>query len=197
VTHDRRVLVVLDDAHSLAQITPLLPGAPTCGVLVTSRSRLAGLNGAVHADLEVFDETEAIELLSRVIGHDRVAAERETARELVVACVVAVNRIGVVGTGVHRPADQLMCRRNTSVRPFAGGPWPGESGTGCCLIGEWHDSRGRSRPEPRFARRCGGRWPTAPRADSAADIRSSPTLRMPSERLSPCAAVMASPTWNS
>ncbi|MFY1672529.1 NB-ARC domain-containing protein [Plantactinospora sp. WMMB334] len=108
VTHDRRLLVVLDDVHSLAQITPLLPGAATCGVLVTSRSRLAGLNGAVHADLEVFDETEAIELLSRVIGHDRVAAEYETARELVVAC-------GLLPLAVRIVAARLAARPGWSI----------------------------------------------------------------------------------
>ncbi|WFE23662.1 BTAD domain-containing putative transcriptional regulator [Solwaraspora sp. WMMD937] len=108
VTHERRLLVVLDDAHSLAQITPLLPGAATCGVLVTSRTRLAGLNGAVHADLEVFDEAEAIELLSRVIGHDRVAAERETARELVVAC-------GLLPLAVRIVAARLAARPGWSI----------------------------------------------------------------------------------
>ncbi|MFY1654455.1 AfsR/SARP family transcriptional regulator [Solwaraspora sp. WMMB762] len=108
VTHDRRLLVVLDDAHSLAQLTPLLPGAATCGVLVTSRSRLAGLNGAVYADLEVFDEAEAMELLSRVIGHDRVAAERETARELVVAC-------GLLPLAVRIVAARLAARPGWSI----------------------------------------------------------------------------------
>ncbi|MDP9793044.1 DNA-binding SARP family transcriptional activator [Catenuloplanes nepalensis] len=108
VTHERRLLVVLDDAHSLAQITPLLPGTATCGVIVTSRSRLAGLNGAVHADLGVFDETEAIELLSRVVGRDRVAAERETARELVAAC-------GLLPLAVRIVAARLAARPGWSI----------------------------------------------------------------------------------
>ena len=107
-THDRRLLVVLDDAYSVAQITPLLPGAATCGVLITSRSRLAGLNGAVHADLEVFDEAESIELLSRVIGPDRVAAERETARELVAAC-------GLLPLAVRIVASRLAARPGWSI----------------------------------------------------------------------------------
>jgi hypothetical protein len=56
----------------------------------------------------VFDETEAIELLSRVIGHDRVAAERETARELVVAC-------GLLPLAVRIVAARLAARPGWSI----------------------------------------------------------------------------------
>jgi Helix-turn-helix domain/NB-ARC domain len=80
---DRRVLVVLDDAASEAQVRPLLPGTAGCGVLATSRARLVGLEGARRLDLEVLAPGQAVELLGRVAGAARVAAEPEAAAAIV------------------------------------------------------------------------------------------------------------------
>ena len=76
----RRILVVLDNAASVDQVRPLLPGAPTCMVLVTSRSRLGGLaarDGARRITLDVLAPDEATALLSWVVGRERVTAERD------------------------------------------------------------------------------------------------------------------------
>ena len=83
---DRRVLVVLDNAAGEAQVRPLLPGSPSCGVLVTSRARLTGLEGARLVDLDVLPLGPAVELLGRVAGHDRVAAEPDVAVAIVGYC---------------------------------------------------------------------------------------------------------------
>jgi DNA-binding SARP family transcriptional activator len=83
---DRRVLVVLDNAAGEAQVRPLLPPSAGCAALVTSRSRLAGLEAAHHAALEVLQSGEAVELLAKVAGAGRVAAEPTAARTIARLC---------------------------------------------------------------------------------------------------------------
>ncbi|MBD7920245.1 tetratricopeptide repeat protein [Cellulomonas sp. Sa3CUA2] len=86
---DRRLLVVLDNAASTEQIEDLLPGSPSCFVLVTSRDRLGGLavrHGARSVPLARFEPAEARELLEGTIGADVVAREPAAARRLVELC---------------------------------------------------------------------------------------------------------------
>jgi DNA-binding SARP family transcriptional activator len=85
----RRMLVLLDNARDADQVLPLLPGASGCLVLVTSRDRLAGLvatAGAQPLPLDLLDRDEAVRLLARRLGHDRVAAEPDATGELVASC---------------------------------------------------------------------------------------------------------------
>ncbi|HEY8471932.1 MAG TPA: BTAD domain-containing putative transcriptional regulator [Natronosporangium sp.] len=85
----RRVLVVLDNAASAEQVRPLLPGSPGCLVLVTSRDRLSGLvarDGARRLTLDVLTADEALTLLARLLGAERVDRERADAVELARAC---------------------------------------------------------------------------------------------------------------
>jgi tetratricopeptide (TPR) repeat protein len=74
----RRMLIVLDNAATPAQIRPLLPGTAGCLVLVTSRSRLSGLvarDGAYRLGLDILLEDDAVALLGTVTaryrGHDQ------------------------------------------------------------------------------------------------------------------------------
>lgn len=82
----KRLLLVLDDVSCEQQVLPLLPGSSTCAVLVTSRSRLAGLSGAHRIDLDAFDSETSRALLAEIVGPDRVAAERSAVDELVRYC---------------------------------------------------------------------------------------------------------------
>ncbi|MEU1474273.1 BTAD domain-containing putative transcriptional regulator [Streptomyces sp. NPDC005760] len=85
-TGHRRLLLILDNAAGEAHVRPLLPPGPGSAVLVTSRRRLVALEGAAHLDLTVPDEEEALELLRRVAGADRVRSEPEQAAEIVSLC---------------------------------------------------------------------------------------------------------------
>jgi Bacterial transcriptional activator domain/NB-ARC domain len=82
----RRLLLVLDNARDAAQVRWLLPGGPTCAVLVTSRRMLATLDGVCHLHLDVLPLAEAIALLGRLVGGERVAAEPNAAERLVQLC---------------------------------------------------------------------------------------------------------------
>ncbi|MGH3772730.1 MAG: BTAD domain-containing putative transcriptional regulator [Pseudonocardiaceae bacterium] len=108
---DRRLLILLDNAECEAQLRPLLPGTPGCVVLVTSRTRLAGLNGARLVDLGIFEPDQAVELLARVAGPQRVAAEPAAAREIVRLCgylPLAVRVAGArLGARPHWPLSRL------------------------------------------------------------------------------------------
>ena len=84
----KRVLVILDNARDAAQVRPLLPGSPSCLVLVTSRARLPGLaatEGARLLPLDVLTGTEARELLAGRLG-ERASAEADAARQLTESC---------------------------------------------------------------------------------------------------------------
>jgi len=88
VSADRSVAVVADDAESVAQVRPLLPASPHSVLVVTSRWRLAGLalDGAQFVDVDMLDEQSALELLSVVVGRDKVALEPVPAQHLVRLC---------------------------------------------------------------------------------------------------------------
>ncbi|WP_267255017.1 NB-ARC domain-containing protein, partial [Catenulispora pinisilvae] len=70
-----RTLILLDDAASEQQVRPLLPAAPGCLVLVTSRNRLKALDDAHPLPLDVLDPAEALVLLRRHAGPGRIAAD--------------------------------------------------------------------------------------------------------------------------
>ncbi|WP_374345439.1 tetratricopeptide repeat protein [Streptomyces sp. 8ZJF_21] len=86
---DRRVLVVLDNAATVGQVRPLLPGSAHSLVLVTSRSRLSGLavrDGARRLTLGVLPESEAVALLRVVTAGYRLVDDERQLAELARLC---------------------------------------------------------------------------------------------------------------
>jgi tetratricopeptide (TPR) repeat protein len=85
----RRMLVVIDNARDAEQVRPLLPGAPGCFVLVTSRSQLTSLvavEGAHPLTLDLLTPEEARQLLASRLGPERLAADPEATEEIITRC---------------------------------------------------------------------------------------------------------------
>ncbi|MGI3198765.1 NB-ARC domain-containing protein [Streptomyces sp. GLT-R25] len=75
----RRVLIVLDNARDTEHVRALLPGAPGCLVVVTSRHQLYGLvaaEGAYSLTLDVLGEDDALRFLSDRLGPEPDRAGR-------------------------------------------------------------------------------------------------------------------------
>ncbi|WP_163505991.1 AfsR/SARP family transcriptional regulator [Fodinicola acaciae] len=108
LTHNLRLLVVLDNAYDTAQVRPLLPGGATCAVLVTGRRALTSLDAATH-QLDALDHTEAAALLSRIAGAGRLAADPAAADEVVRLCGRLPLAIGIA-------AARLVTRPRWTVR---------------------------------------------------------------------------------
>jgi hypothetical protein len=116
------MLIVVDNAREAEQVRPLLPGAPGCLVLVTSRNLLTGLAASHSAPLltlDVFTEVEAVELLERRLGRERAMAEPAAVAELAGLCaqlplalsVAAARAAAQLGLPLAVLADELRGTR--------------------------------------------------------------------------------------
>jgi tetratricopeptide (TPR) repeat protein len=111
--HDRRALLLLDNAADEEQVRDLIPAGPGCVVLITSRRSMAGLDGCVALGLDVFAHSEGVDLLAAIAGRDRIDAEPEAAEEVVDLC-------GRLPLAVSLAAGRLRSRPGWSVRDLAG-----------------------------------------------------------------------------
>ncbi|GGV20612.1 hypothetical protein GCM10010495_39900 [Kitasatospora herbaricolor] len=88
-TADLRLLVLLDNAHSAGQVADLLPAGADCATVVTSRSALEDLvvaEGAALLRLGALPGGDALRLLERSLGPERVRAEAAAADQLAELC---------------------------------------------------------------------------------------------------------------
>jgi DNA-binding SARP family transcriptional activator/tetratricopeptide (TPR) repeat protein len=113
----QQLLVVLDDARDARQVRPLLPGAPGCAVIITSRSQLTGLvaaEGARSLTLDVLSTAEARDLLRTRLGSGRVSRELAAADAIITRCArlplaltVAAARVTTTGLPLEAIAGEL------------------------------------------------------------------------------------------
>jgi tetratricopeptide (TPR) repeat protein len=101
-TAGRKAVVLLDNAASVEQVRPLLPGG-SCPVLITSRRRLVGLEGADTLSMNVMSLDESIELFGRIAGDGRVADQEG-------AVAIAVGLCGYLPLAIRIAAARLRHR---------------------------------------------------------------------------------------
>lgn len=120
VLAERRVLVVLDHVADATQLRSLLPAAAGCAVLATSRARLDAPT-ARHVDIDVFSASDAVGLLARIIGPDRVAAQRSAALDLVRRCGSLPLSVRIVGARLVVRPDWPIEALTDRIEPALGG----------------------------------------------------------------------------
>jgi tetratricopeptide (TPR) repeat protein len=115
LVEDKKLVIVLDNARDADQVWPLLPGSPTCTVLVTSRQQLGSLiarNQATQITLELFTNEEAQQLLTSFLGAKRIDAEPDAVNELIQRCVGLPIALSIAAARIlldpHLPLSTLV-----------------------------------------------------------------------------------------
>jgi tetratricopeptide (TPR) repeat protein/transcriptional regulator with XRE-family HTH domain len=108
----RRVLIILDNAHSEAQVRQLLPGGPGCAVLLTSRRPLAALDAVTGFDLDVLPPDDALRLVSRIVGPDRLATDPAAGGRITRLC-------GNLPLAIRIACSRLVTRPHWTLRRMA------------------------------------------------------------------------------
>lgn len=108
----RRVLVLLDDVASAAQVEPLLPADPGVKLIVTTRGALPGLPNVRRLDLGPLPPEASHELFSRIVGPERTAAEPEAVAAVAESC-------GHLPLALRIAAGKLSARRHWQITRMA------------------------------------------------------------------------------
>jgi hypothetical protein len=109
----KRMLIVLDNARDAAQVRPLLPGSPTCRVIVTSRDQLPGLTATEAArplTVNALPDPEARQLLARRLGSGCLTADHQATDQIIGSCAGLPLALGIVAARAElRPDLPLAC----------------------------------------------------------------------------------------
>ncbi|MDW6064225.1 BTAD domain-containing putative transcriptional regulator [Streptomyces sp. FXJ1.4098] len=106
----KRALIILDNAADMDQVLPLLPGSPSCAVVITSRNTLATLPVSLRLSLGALPTQDALQLFTRLVGGLRVAAEPHTARQVLAACGGLPLAVRIIGSRLAARPDWSMAQ---------------------------------------------------------------------------------------
>ncbi|MER6317556.1 BTAD domain-containing putative transcriptional regulator [Streptomyces sp. NPDC001581] len=109
---EHHVLVILDDVPDERAVRPLLPSGGRGRVLLTARGQLGGLAPVHRLSVPPLGTAESVQLLARLVGQDRVRADREAALRIVRACGGSPLAVRVSGM-------RLAVLRHVPLREFA------------------------------------------------------------------------------
>ena len=112
----KRAIILLDNASSEAQVRDLIPGSPASAVIITSRRRLSALAGIEVLDLSVMPASEALDLLQRLIGIDRVQPEPAAAAQIVQLCGQLPLAIRIAGGTLNQKRYWSLATYATKLR---------------------------------------------------------------------------------
>lgn len=107
---ERRMLIVLDNAGSAADVRPLLPGIGASFVVVTSRDRLRGLavtDGALPVPLGRLSPDEAGHMLQNLLG-ERGDRERAATAQLLDQCARVPLALRIAAERLRERADRSV-----------------------------------------------------------------------------------------
>jgi tetratricopeptide (TPR) repeat protein/transcriptional regulator with XRE-family HTH domain len=105
--HGQRLLIVLDNVLTSDQVLPLLPEAPGCLVLITSRRKLTGLTDAYPLSLDVLEWDEAERLFIKLVGQHR-CEDRDALRQVLAACGRLPLAIRLIAGRLRHHRDELL-----------------------------------------------------------------------------------------
>ena len=116
LTHDRRLIVVLDNAADERQVRPLLPAGAGSFVLVTSRRPLTGLEAVERLALGVLTHPAGRALLRTIVG-PRAIAEADATAELAGLCGHLPLALRIAGNRLASRPSWSVARAVGQLRP--------------------------------------------------------------------------------
>ncbi|WP_327000812.1 ATP-binding protein [Dactylosporangium sp. NBC_01737] len=141
LTARRRLFILLDNARSVEQVRPLLPGGSSSVIVVTSRYSLAGLavrDGARRVTLDVMQEEEAISLFSRIVGQPFTAREYPVVRNVVAACARLPLALRIAAARINSaPSPKVAMAEFTECNLFGNLDVPGDEETSLRSVFDW------------------------------------------------------------